>query len=192
MNALRSTFAASIAAKSSSRGFGETYPAVTATVLTPVARQARATSIAYSMKTTGSLYVNATLRQPSSAADAAMRSGDAESASVSISRDFEMSQFWQNRQARLQPAVPKERTDVPGRKWFRGFFSIGSTQKPLDRPYVVRTIAPPRAPARSSGRAGPPSAGSTRADVALDAFVFDGVPVSVGWVVDGQGSPGKI
>jgi len=33
------------------------------------------------MKTTGSLYVKATLRQPSSAAERAMRSGDAESAS---------------------------------------------------------------------------------------------------------------
>src|SRR5664279_204701 len=74
-----------------------------------------------------------------------MRSGEASSASVSVSRDFEMSQFWQKRQARLQPAVPKEKTDVPGRKWFRGFFSMGSTQKPLLRPYVVRTIAPPRA-----------------------------------------------
>jgi hypothetical protein len=32
------------------------------------------------------------------------------------SRLFEISQFWQNEQARLQPAVPKERTDEPGRK----------------------------------------------------------------------------
>jgi hypothetical protein len=45
-----------------------------------------------------------------------------------------MSQFWQNLQARLQPAVPKLRTAVPGRKWSSGFFSIGSTQKPLERP----------------------------------------------------------
>jgi hypothetical protein len=47
---------------------------------------------------------------------------------VTISLDFEMSQFWQKRQARLQPAVPNDRTDEPGRKWFRGFFSTGSTQ----------------------------------------------------------------
>jgi hypothetical protein len=80
------------------------------------------------MKMTGSLYVNATLRQPSSAAARAIVSGDAASASVSSSRDFEMSQFWQNLQDRLQPAVPNESTDVPGRKWFSGFFSIGSTQ----------------------------------------------------------------
>jgi hypothetical protein len=30
--------------------------------------------------------------------------------------------------------VPKDRTAVPGRKWFRGFFSIGSRQKPDERP----------------------------------------------------------
>jgi hypothetical protein len=34
----------------------------------------------------------------------------------------------------LQPAVPKDSTDVPGRKWLSGFFSIGSTQNPLERP----------------------------------------------------------
>jgi hypothetical protein len=39
-----------------------------------------------------------------------------------------MSQFWQKAQVRLQPAVPKDSTGVPGRKWFRGFFSMGSTQ----------------------------------------------------------------
>ena len=57
-----------------------------------------------------------------------MVSGDAWSASVSISFDFEMSQFWQKRQARLHPAVPNEKTDEPGRKWLSGFFSMGSTQ----------------------------------------------------------------
>ena len=51
-----------------------------------------------------------------------------------MSRDLEMSQFWQNLQARLQPAVPKESTAVPGRKWLSGFFSIGSTQNPDERP----------------------------------------------------------
>jgi hypothetical protein len=69
-----------------------------------------------------------------------MTSGVAASASVSVSRDLLMSQFWQNLQARLHPAVPKERTGVPGRKWLSGFFSMGSTQNPLDRPQVVRTI----------------------------------------------------
>jgi hypothetical protein len=53
---------------------------------------------------------------------------------VSISREVEISQFWQKRQDRLHPAVPKDRTAEPGSTWLRGFFSIGSTQKPLARP----------------------------------------------------------
>ena len=44
----------------------------------------------------------------------AMAAGLAWSASVVISRDFEISQFWQNLQARLQPAVPNENTLEPG------------------------------------------------------------------------------
>src|SRR6266496_976510 len=100
----------------------------------PSAWHASALPISYSAKMTGSLYVNATLRHESRFAMAAIASGVAESISVSISRDFEMSQFWQNLQARLQPAVPNENTGVPGRKWFNGFFSTGSIQKPLDRP----------------------------------------------------------
>ena len=64
----------------------------------------------------------------------AIVSGEALSARLSISRDFEMSQFWQNLQPRLQPAVPNERTGEPGRKWLSGFFSIGSTQNPDERP----------------------------------------------------------
>ncbi len=72
--------------------------------------------------------MNATLAQPRRSAAKAMSSGIAVSASVSMSRDFEMSQFWQNLHVRLQPAVPKDSTDDPGRKWFRGFFSMGSTQ----------------------------------------------------------------
>ncbi len=57
-----------------------------------------------------------------------MVSGGAASERRSVSLDLEMSQFWQNRQARLHPAVPKLSTEVPGRKWLSGFFSIGSTQ----------------------------------------------------------------
>src|SRR5262252_10931290 len=72
-----------------------------------------------------------------------MACGEAASARVSVSRDLEMSQFWQNRQPRLHPAVPNDSTGDPGRKWLSGFFSIGSTQKPLDRPYVVSTTASP-------------------------------------------------
>ena len=54
-------------------------------------------------------------------------SGGAGLRAIHLAR-FEMSQFWQNLQARLQPAVPNDRTGVPGRKWLRGFFSIGSMQ----------------------------------------------------------------
>jgi len=72
--------------------------------------------MAYSRKMTGSLYVKATLRQPDPLAASAMSSGEAASARVSHSRDLEMSQFWQKRQPRLQPAVPKLRVAVPGRK----------------------------------------------------------------------------
>ena len=78
--------------------------------------------------------MKATLAQPLSLATWAMRSGLAWSISRSISRLLEMSQFWQNLQARLQPAVPKLKTRLPGRKWFNGFFSIGSMQKPELRP----------------------------------------------------------
>ena len=81
--------------------------------------------------------------QPLASAASASASGSAASASVSISRDLLMSQFWQNLQARLQPAVPKDSTADPGRKWLSGFFSTGSTQNPLDRPYEVSTIWSP-------------------------------------------------
>ncbi len=101
---------------------------MTATLVIPSSRHARATSIAYSWKITGSLYVNATLRHPIAAAACAIASGVARSISVSISRDLLMSQFWQNLHARLHPAVPNERIGVPGRKWLSGFFSTGSTQ----------------------------------------------------------------
>src|SRR4051794_40449539 len=100
--------------KNGRRASGVMYPAVTATVLTPAARQARAVSIAYSAQMTGSLYVNATLLQPCRRAASAIASGVATSLSRSTSRDLEMSQFWQNLHPRLQPAVPNDRTLVPG------------------------------------------------------------------------------
>jgi len=43
-----------------------------------------------------------------------MASGVAWSVSRSHSVALEMSQFWQKRQPRLQPAVPKEKTLEPG------------------------------------------------------------------------------
>src|SRR3982751_5276094 len=99
--------------------------------------------MAYSAEMTGSLYVKATLRHPDSTAAPAIACGLAESMRRSISRDFEMSWFWQNLQARLHPAVPNDSTALPGRKWLSGFFSMGSTQNPEERPYVVSTIASP-------------------------------------------------
>ena len=90
--------------------------------------------MAYSRKMIGSLYVKAMLRHPSRTEALARSSGLAASASVSVCRDLLMSQFWQNLHARLHPAVPNDSTGVPGRKWLSGFFSIGSTQNPLDRP----------------------------------------------------------
>ena len=86
--------------------------------------------------------MKATEAQPSSLAARAIASGEARCALVSTSRLFEISWFWQKAQARLQPAVPNDSTDEPGRKWLSGFFSIGSTQKPDDRPSVVSTIWP--------------------------------------------------
>ena len=83
------------------------------------------------------------VREPDFTAARAIAAGVAWSMSRSMSRDFEMSQFWQNLQARLQPAVPNERTALPGRKWLSGFFSMGSTQNPDERPYVVSTMASP-------------------------------------------------
>jgi hypothetical protein len=37
-----------------------------------------------------------------------------------------ISQFWQNRQWKLQPRVAIEKASVPGQAWNSGFFSIGS------------------------------------------------------------------
>ena len=50
------------------------------------------------------------------AAAFAMVCGLAWSIRVSSSRDLLMSQFWQNLHARLQPAVPNDSTEVPGKK----------------------------------------------------------------------------
>ena len=73
-----------------------------------------AVSTAYSRNRTGSLYVYATLRQPSCSALAAISAGAAREESRATSRDLLISQFWQNLHARLQPAVPNESTGVPG------------------------------------------------------------------------------
>lgn len=63
-----------------------------------------------------------------------MAAGEAASPSASNPRALVVSQFWQKAQVRLQPTVPNESTAVPGRKWWSGFFSTGSIQKPIGRP----------------------------------------------------------
>ena len=93
VKAFRSILAASMCDRTRPAAPGKISPAETATALIPRSRHACATSTAYSRKITGSLYVNATLRQSSSAAARAIVSGSARSASVSTSRDLLMSQF---------------------------------------------------------------------------------------------------
>src|SRR5437899_11500605 len=58
-------------------------------------------------------------------------------------RDLEMSQFWQKKQPMLQPAVPMLNTRVPGKKWFSGFFSMGSTCNAAGEPYPRLYNFPP-------------------------------------------------
>ena len=85
-----------------------------------------------------------------------------------------MSQFWQNLQARLQPAVPNESTGVPGRKWLSGFFSIGSMQKP--RGAAVGGEDDPVVPAgahEAQAALALVQLAEARADVALDAPVVE-------------------
>jgi len=75
-----------------------------------------------------------------------MASGVARALIRSRSRALEMSQFWQKRQPRLQPAVPNDSTALPGWKWCSGFFSMGSMQKPVDWPQADSTIWPSALP----------------------------------------------
>ena len=78
--------------------------------------------------------MKATPAAPASEAAAARAWGVAGAVRVSISREVEISQFWQYLQARLQPAVPKDRMVEPGSTCARGFFSMGSRTKPEERP----------------------------------------------------------
>ena len=56
----------------------------------------------------------ATLGQARASAICAISLGEATADMLSTSRERVLSQFWQNLQARLQPAVPKERMLEPG------------------------------------------------------------------------------
>src|SRR3982750_4687678 len=83
-----------------------------------------------------------------------MSSGPAASVSRSISRDFEMSQFWQNLHARLHPAGPKDSTELPGRKRLSGFFEGGSGDVWWARARGAGNNQPP--PGRGAGGRPPP------------------------------------
>src|SRR5580704_5627097 len=102
------------------------YPFDTITVFSPASFAALQMSITYSPQIVGSLYVNAIESQWLRTASSTTSSGGTYDEPTWSARDFEMSQFWQKKQPMLQPAVPMEKTRVPGRKWFRGFFSMGS------------------------------------------------------------------
>src|SRR6266849_4451707 len=102
------------------------YPFVTITVFSPRSFAAWQISTAYSPQIVGSLYVNAMDAHPCCSASRGTSSGGTYCECTWSLRDFEMSQFWQKKQPMLHPAVPIEKTFVPGRKWFSGFFSMGS------------------------------------------------------------------
>lgn len=52
--------------------------------------------------------------------------------------------FWHQGHLRLHPAVATERLSVPGRKWKRGFFSMGSVARLVSMPWLRLTSVPPR------------------------------------------------
>ena len=64
--------------------------------------------------------------RPRLRAASTISSGDHSSDSASSGPAWEMSLFWHHRQERLQPVQLRERHRVPGMKWLRGFFSMGS------------------------------------------------------------------
>src|ERR1700676_1498148 len=111
------------------------YPFVTITVFSPYPFAARQISITYSPQIVGSLYVNAIESHPYFSASKGTSSGGTAFECTWSWCDLEMSQFWQKKHPMLQPAVPMLNTRVPGKKWFSGFFSMGSTCSAAGAPY---------------------------------------------------------
>jgi hypothetical protein len=91
-----------------------------------------AVSMMYSNQMVGSVYVKATPLLPLDNASEARSSGL--TYLVGTPADWDMLQFWQKSHVRLQPAGPVERISVPGMKWYRGFFSMGSMERDTHSP----------------------------------------------------------
>jgi len=89
---------------------------LTKTFLRPELRAAADTSRAYSRKTVGSVYVQEMEEQPRSSAYSTTSLGGMNSPGIlPVSRgDWEISEFWQCRQRKLQPAVAMEYERLPG------------------------------------------------------------------------------
>ena len=129
--------------------------------------------------------MNATLGSPGPSAARAMVSGEAASASVSVSRDLLMSQFWQNLQARLQPAVPKDRTGVPGQEVVQGLLFDGIDAEARGSPVGGEHHLSPLAPPDEAEASLPfPQPTETGTEIALNPAVFETVPIAsgVGWI----------
>ena len=73
----------------------------------------------YSSQIVGSLYVQATPWQSLwSARTGRLRTGSSRRSFVaSAGSAWAICQFWQSRQAKLQPTLPSESTVEPGKKW---------------------------------------------------------------------------
>ena len=115
--------------------------------------------------------------RPCRTARVATSSGVSVEAGTSSGRACEISQFWHQRQWKLQPAVPSERADAPGRTWKNGFFSIGSSasadgarvDERLQRSAPV--LADSAVPARSLG-----DPAAAKAEAARDPRLREGRP----------------
>ncbi len=75
----------------------------------------------------GSLYVHDIDDDPDAIALFTPSSGERVFCRMLSKLACEICQFWQWLQEKLHPTPPREYESVPGRKWYSGFFSMGST-----------------------------------------------------------------
>ena len=122
--------------------------------------------------------MKATLRQPSSFAARAISSGEASSASLAISRDLLMSQFWQNLQREIAAFRAEGEHGGAGKEVIERLLldrihaeSAGSPVGRQDN-LTVLTGADETEAALTF-----PKGAEARADVALDPAVLEPVPV---------------